>query len=116
MAKKAKLEAVDGFGPKERKRLTSAIRQVWYQCRARKLALARCMGKDGFPCCPKCGLTTPRIQIDHIEPVGAIESEGAILRMFCPSVGLRGLCRDCHTLVTNLGRTSKRKKKQFCDT
>ena len=90
MAKRVKLEPTDGFGPKERKRVTSAIRQVWYQSRARKFAVLRCTGKDGFPRCPKCKCKTPHIQIDHITPVGAIDSDGAILRMFCPSVPSSG--------------------------
>lgn len=100
--------------------MAGAIREVWYQSHARKLAVKKCTGPDGFPRCPKCGLKVPKVQIDHITPVGPIESEGAILRMFCPSVGLRGLCPDCHTIVTNIQSNTNgvrtRKKKTFLDT
>lgn len=106
MSKKA--PPTDGLGPKERKRLASVIREVWYQCHARKLAIKRCMDKEGFSVCSKCKQRTPRIQIDHLVAAGAVDSNGHIKRMFCSSMCLRGLCPECHTIVTNLQNEEKR--------
>lgn len=100
---KKKAEAVDGLGPRERQRIASAIRQVWYQSRARKLAIKRCTDEDGFLVCSECPpgrQRTPKIQIDHIKACGPVDSEGFITRLFCPSKGLKGLCPPCHRKKT----------------
>jgi len=111
----------DGFGPRERARLVSAIRQVWYQCRARKLCVARCTDKAGFTFCEKCRARTPKLKVDHIEPCGPVDSDGFLQRLLCPSIKLQGLCKECHDLKTageneakRLG-VGKKQKKRFLD-
>ena len=119
MSKRKKLERVDGFGPAERKRIDSAIRRVWYQSRARATAVKRCTGKDGFTYCEKCDERTPKLKIDHITPAGPVDSDGFIVRLFCPSNKLQGMCGDCHQLKTNRERvpkdTGKKKKPTFIE-
>lgn len=119
MGKRKKPERVDGFGPTERKRIDSAIRRVWYQSRARATAVKRCTDKSGFTRCQKCKARTPKLKIDHITPAGPVDSDGFIVRLFCPSTGLQGLCPDCHQLKTNrervVGDPPKRKRASFLD-
>jgi 5-methylcytosine-specific restriction endonuclease McrA len=113
MPKKAQLEPTDGLGPRELKRISSVIRAVWYQCRARNLVKARCKGKDGFFYCEKCKERTPVLQVDHLVPAGSINDEGFILRLFCPSSQLQGLCKKCHAPKTRKEAKARRKKKQL---
>lgn len=106
-AKKRKIEAVDGFGPKERQMVHKAVRQVWSWSRAWRLTKARCMGPDGFPrCenknCPNKGRPVPKVFIDHVNPVGEVGGPNYIKRMFIPSKELQGLCKTCHDLKTKL--------------
>lgn len=96
MAKKAKLVGTDGFGPKERKSVDSAIRQVWYRSKARATAVKRCKDKQGFTRCEMCKKRTPSIKVDHITPCGPVDSDGFITRLFCPSALLQCLCHPCH--------------------
>lgn len=114
MAKKAKLEPIDGFGPKERQKVSTAIRQVWYRSRSRALVIKRCTGPDGFLYCEKadCKKRTPKIQVDHITPVGALDEGAAILRLFCPSNRLRGWCPPCHKALTKKQTQARAKKKK----
>lgn len=100
MAKRKKYEPIDGFGPKERQRVASVVRQVWYQCRARKLAIKRATGKDGFTYCEKCKKRTPKICVDHIDPAGSVDGPYWILRMFVPHGELQCWCPKCHAAKT----------------
>jgi len=97
--KKKKLTKTDGLGPYEIKRIRSAIRQVWSQCYARLLVIKRCTKEDGFSYCEICKKITPKLKVDHIEPVGDVR-DGFITRLFCPSTRLQGLCNECHKIKT----------------
>ena len=100
---KGKLKPTDGFGPKEKKRVRQVIRQVWHQCHARKLVVNRCVDAKGFPVCEGCSKRVPKITVDHIEPVGEVDS-GFLKRMFVPSNRMQGLCKKCHSAKTRLQR------------
>ena len=105
MAKKKKLEKFDGFGPIEKQKVRNAIRQVWQRSYARKLVVARCTGKDGFPrCegknCPNKGRRVPKVSIDHLVPAGEL-GPGFLERLFVPSSQMQGLCKECHRVKTN---------------
>lgn len=96
MAKKQKAPPMDGLGPRERKKIDSAIRQVWYRSKARSTAVKRCTDQQGFTRCEKCKKRTPKIKVDHIVPCGPVDSDGYITRLFCPSSQLQCLCHPCH--------------------
>lgn len=116
MPKKTKEEKFDGLSPKDISRIRAAIRSVWMWSTPRKIAGSRCIGEDGFLYCEKCKQRTPKIQIDHIIPVGDVDS-GFIERLFCPSSGLRALCKPCHQAKTNEQRKAvKEKEKVLCQT
>lgn len=102
MAKK-KIAKTDGLGPYEIKRIRSAVRDVWQYSHARQLVIKRCTGKDGFARCEDCKKKTPKLKIDHIDNVGDVDA-GFILRMFCPSNKLQGLCHECHKDKTKIER------------
>lgn len=102
MAKK-KLEKTDGLGPLEIKKIRSALRLVWHRSHARRLAVKRCTGDDGFSYCEKCFDKVPKIHIDHIYNVGDVDG-GHIARLFCPSSQLQGLCKKCHNEKTKIER------------
>lgn len=105
---KRKLANTDGLGPREIARVRAAIRLVWHRCYARKLAVIRCVGEDGFSYCEGCKQRSPKVFIDHIVTVGDLDG-GFIKRLFCPSCGLQGLCKACHDAKTKLER--KRNKR-----
>jgi len=108
MAKK-KIEHTDGLGPHERKKLNQACRQVWYRTHSRNLVKKRCRGEDGFQYCEQCKERTPKFTVDHILPAGPIDSPGYLVRLFCPSSQLQGLCDSCHkekTRAENKRKTS----------
>lgn len=111
MAKK-KSPQTDGLGPRELEKISSALRQVWYRCHARKLSIKRCTDTDGFTVCELCKERTPKLKIDHIIPVGSIKNEGCILRLFCPSSGLQGLCHTCHKKKTKLETQARKNQSQ----
>lgn len=127
MAKKEKIEKVDGLGPTDIKKVRNAIRQVWHWSRAKRLALKRCTDENGFVYCeakdcPHEGKAVPKVFIDHIQTVGEVDG-GFLARLFCPSTGLQGLCKQCHgektkvdNKATKAGKTKtskKRKPKSF---
>jgi hypothetical protein len=128
MAKREKLIGFDGLGPKERKSIDSAIRQVWYRSKARAMAVKRCLDKQGFTRCEKCQKRTPKIKVDHITACGPVDSGGFITRLFCPSNALQCLCHACHAPKTKAEAkaravaketphgVSKRKALNFTDT
>lgn len=112
-----KTPQVDGFGPRERKRVHSAIRQVWYQSTSRRLAVKRATDPDGFFKCERCKKKVPKIHVDHKVPVGALDSGNAIMRLFCPSSGLQCWCHGCHREKTKAERAASAKahKRDFSD-
>lgn len=115
MAKKSKLPNVDGLGPKDIKKLRTAIRQVWSWSYAKKLVVKRCTDKNGFARCenPKCKKRKcPKIFVDHIMRCGNVD-EGYIKRMFVPSKSLQGLCKICHDTKTRWERKQDEIEKGF---
>ncbi len=83
-----------------------------------RLVRKRSMHADGFPrCenkkCPHKGRPVPAIQVDHIEPIGAIGGPYYIQRMFISSKELQALCKQCHAAKT---KTEKKVKLKFTDT
>lgn len=96
---KKKIDKTDGIGPHEIKKIRQAIRLVWHRSHARKIAVTRATGKDGFYRCEKCAKKTPQLKVDHINLVGDVD-EGFINRLFCPSTGLQSLCKKCHDTKT----------------
>ncbi len=110
MSKKNKIKPMDGLGPYECRKIRNAVRQIWHRSLARKLCVIRCTDFDGFAFCEQCGERAPKITIDHLVQVGAVDS-GFIKRMFCASKGLRGLCKKCHQAVTNEQNKKRRAKK-----
>lgn len=95
MSKKRKKAKIDGFGPREKQMVRNAVRQVWQRSLARRLAVKRATGADGFPRCEGCGKKVPKVTIDHMVAVGEMDG-GFLERMFCPSSGLKALCYPCH--------------------
>ncbi len=106
-SKKLVVEKVDGLGPRDVKRLVTAIRRVWGWNEARKICLARATGKDGFARCELCKKKVPKVYPDHIEPVGTFHAETYIKRMFIASSRLQAICKNCHRLKTNRERRLK---------
>lgn len=99
MAKRKKAvkdEATDGLGPRELKQIHKAVRQVWSWSRAHRLAKARAIDKDGFPVCEKCKRRVPKVQVDHMSPVGEVGGPYYIQKLFVPSKRLQCLCKRCH--------------------
>lgn len=112
-AKKAKKAArkVDGLGPHLEQKIRSALREVWHRSEARKLVVARTALANGYARCEhaECkGKRYPKIYIDHVVNVGAVD-EGFIKRMFVPSSKLQGLCKKHHDEKTKAERASKKK-------
>jgi hypothetical protein len=105
--KKKKLEKIDGLGPKEIAQIRTALRKVWSWSRARRIAIARATGADGFPFCEnkKCKEgRVPKIYVDHIEACGDVTDGGYIDRLFVSSKGLQCLCKRCHDAKTKQER------------
>lgn len=107
MSKKCKIEKIDGLSPEDIRKIRAAIRQVWQWSYPRRLCLARCLGGDGFPRCEKCRKKVPKVYPDHITPVGDVDA-GFILRLFCSSKHLQGLCKKCHDAKTREERKAAR--------
>jgi hypothetical protein len=103
---------VDGLGPKDIKRLVTAIRRVWSWNYARRICLERAIGKDGFPVCEKCFKKVPKVYPDHIKPIGEFSLQ-YIARCFVPSNRLQALCGKCHRVKTNRERTKLRNNKKI---
>lgn len=117
MARKSKIEKVDGLGPDDLKKIHRALGQVRSWSYPVRLAKKRCMGEDGFPrCenkkCPSRGKPVPRVQADHVDPIGEIGGPGYIQKMFVPSHKLQMLCGPCHRVKTKAeaGERAKRVK------
>lgn len=97
------VKKIDGLGPKEKAKIRTALRRVWAWSYARKKALARVVGEDGFSKCEQCKKVAPKVHVDHVVPVGEVD-EGFIARLFVPSAGLQILCVRCHRFKTNYQR------------
>lgn len=110
--KKVKLPDVDGLGPKDIKRLVTAIRKVWGWNYARRITLERARDKDGFDVCELCFKRTPKNYPDHIEPVGPFHPKTFIARMFVSSKDLQAVCKECHRKKTNREFKMRRDKKK----
>ena len=104
---KKKLVGTDGLGPLEVKKIRTALRLVWHRSYARKLVVLRCTGKDGYSYCELCTERTPKLKVDHIKPVGQVDS-GFVKRLFCPSIQLMGMCKECHDAKTKQERKAKK--------
>lgn len=98
-----KLAPTDGLGPLEIKKIRSAVRLVWQRSHARRLVIKRCTDEEGYTWCEQCKKRTPKLKIDHITNVGAVDY-AFIPRMFCPSADLQGLCPKCHNEKTRKER------------
>lgn len=109
---KKKMPPTDGLGPREIKKIRTALRLVWHRSHARKLAVQRCTGKDGFAQCEKCKKRTPNLKIDHKRACGDVDG-GYINRLFCPSQELQGMCPKCHNEKTKAERKAA-KAKMLC--
>lgn len=112
MAKRAKVEKIDGFGAAEKKSVRDAVRLVWQRSKARQTVKKRCIGKDGFEYCEKCKKRVPKVNIDHKKPAGEIDEPGFLNRLFCPSSELQGLCKECHKPKTARENKKRRLKKK----
>ncbi len=98
---------VDGLGPNDKRRLRIATRAVWRFSYSRKLCVDRATDSKGYGRCEKCNRRCPKVFVDHITPVGKLD-EGYLLRLFCPSPQLQGLCRKCHNAKTKEERARER--------
>lgn len=103
---KRKLPAVkvDGLGPKDVKRIRSALRDVWRWNHARNLVIKRCLIANGFSKCEKCKKKCPKVFVDHKKACGDVREPDYIKRMFIPSKFLQGLCQKCHSVKTKKER------------
>lgn len=108
MAKRKKVEKVDGLGPDDIRKIRTAIRQVWHWSYSKKLVVKRCTDKKGYPHCELCKKRCPKIFVDHIKKVGDVD-EGFIYRLFVPSVMMQGLCKKCHDAKTKEERAKERR-------
>lgn len=104
-------------------RIRSALRKIWLYSPQRKEALeaayTRTMGKTKYRRCSEClgEFPTKDVAVDHIIPCGTMPGtrnarpedtlDAFVERLFCPSVGLRVLCTECHTTVTREQRKNK---------
>jgi 5-methylcytosine-specific restriction endonuclease McrA len=111
MAKREKVKPTDGLGPYEIKRIKAAVMMVWHRSKAKKLVIERCTDDDGYPFCEECGLKAPKIQVDHIKPRGDVMDGNWLMRTFCPSLQLQGLCKECHKAKTKIDNAKTRAKK-----
>lgn len=103
--KKIKTHPFDGLTPKLLSQYSSAIRKVWSWSHMRRKAVKRATNEDGFIVCELCSKVVPKGHVDHIIPVGSLESEGFFQRLNVPSDGLRVLCPPCHRAKTKADKS-----------
>lgn len=108
---KKKHDKVDGLSTKDIARIRSAIREVWRWSTPRKICLERSMDSDGFGVCEACHAKSPKVFVDHIEPVGDVDA-GFIKRLFVSSKGLQALCKKCHAEKTKVDKALLKMKKK----
>ena len=96
---KKKKSKTDGLGPEEIKRVRAAVRLVWSRCHARRLCQKRAEIGEGYSQCEQCKTKVPKVYIDHTVCVGDMDY-GFLERLFCPSNGLKALCKGCHDAKT----------------
>jgi hypothetical protein len=106
------IEKIDGLSADDIKKIRAAIRQVWSWSYPRRLVVQRCLIAEGFSKCELCKKKCPKIFVDHLNPVGDVDS-GFIERLFISSENLQGLCKKCHDQKTKDERKQKRKKGDF---
>ncbi len=90
----------------QRTYIRSALRKIWKWSPERKEVQDRCRIIRGRYKCEKCGLVFPKIDIDHIIPVGCTPGsnrdkdnrtwDSFIKALFCDINNLQGLCTSCH--------------------
>lgn len=93
-------ELVDGLNVRDVERIKKALRQAWAYSHSRRLVVQRCLLPNGFSRCEACDAVCPKVQVDHIDAIGAFEVGTYIERLFVPSKDLQGLCVKCHGLKT----------------
>ena len=103
--------------PNLKSRITSALRQVWRWSPERRAALERARVCRGVYKCEMCGCKSgPKgVQVDHIEPCrkpGDDTWDTFIARLFCPTSGLRVICKGCHDDETEKQRIARSRAKK----
>lgn len=98
--KKREKAKIDGLGPDDLRRIHKALGQVRTWSYPVRLVRARAVDKQGFPVCEgkahKGKRRVPKIQIDHLDPIGEIGGPCYIDKMFVSSKRLQALCKKCH--------------------
>lgn len=93
---------------------------VWYG-EEYKNTLNRCRVSRGFSNCEGCGRITKKIEVDHYPPVirtnektKDISLDLYYLRVFCKDgeTKTRGLCPNCHSVVTSHQNFQRKEKAQ----
>ena len=103
--RKRNYERLTGLSPFLKQRLRNACRDVWFRSsQARKNAAKRAELPGGFSKCEGRGhkgeRKKPKTFVDHIIPIGEVDSVGFIERLGVDSNGLTNLCKDCHDVKT----------------
>jgi 5-methylcytosine-specific restriction endonuclease McrA len=95
-------------------KLVSHAREVWRQSQVYQEVKrnTRIPGKSGWFNCQTCGRDTEKICIDHIVPVGKqptcyLDFGSWLVKLFCGSENLEGICSDCHKEKTKEERKKK---------
>lgn len=107
-AKKA-VRKIDGLNAHTKQRIKNTLRDLWRQTEPWKLVKKRVELPEGFFKCESCQQRVPKVFIDHIQAVGALDS-GFIDRMFVSSVHLQALCVSCHKEKTKQDLANMRGK------
>ena len=85
--------------------LAAAARKVWRWTPERREALKKSAVPVDYWLCAKCKKVVPRVQVDHIVPVGPAPKsfdgwDDFYKRLFCEASNLRALCVPCHKEAT----------------
>lgn len=97
--KVVKEKIFDGLNEKDIKRIRVSLRKAWSWSYSRRLVILRCTDSEGYVKCENCFKRCPKIMVDHIVPIGTVDS-GFIERLFVPSTQMQGLCNLCHKFKT----------------
>lgn len=100
----------DGYNPYIKQQIRNAIREIWRNSAAWKIAKNRVLQPDGMSRCEECNNLFAKTAIDHIIACGELDS-GFIDRMFVPSIGLKSLCGECHSIKSSEDRKKLADKK-----